>query len=108
MIPGLSGGAAMFYGLDIHKQFIQICEVAADGKRCGDYRIAASPEGIQAFARKLGPEDQVVLEATFHSWAIWSLLVPHAGKVVVADATQVKAIAYARIKTDKIDAHILA
>jgi transposase len=49
-----------------------------------------------------------VLEATFHTWAIWSLLVPHAGRVLVANPMQVQAIAHAKVKTDKIDAHILA
>ena len=98
----------MFYGLDVHKQFIQVCEVDAEGRRQRDFRIAGTAEAIVRFARKLGPEDQVVLEATFHSWAIWSLLVPHAGRVVVANPMQVKAIAHAQVKTDKIDAHILA
>jgi transposase len=98
----------MFYGLDVHKQFIQVCEVGPGGERHREFRIEATAEAISAWAGTLGPEDHVVLEATFHSWAIWSLLVPHAGKVLVANPMQVKAIAHARVKTDKIDAHILA
>lgn len=98
----------MFYGLDTHKRFVQVCRVGPKGERQQDFRIAATAESISAFARKLGADDQVVLEATFHTWAIWSLLVPHAGRVVVANPMQVKAIAHARVKTDKIDAHILA
>ena len=42
-------------------------------------------------------EDQGVLEATFHTWAIHSILARHAGRVVVADAQQVRAIAHAKI-----------
>ncbi len=53
-------------------------------------------------------DNQGVLEATFHTWAICSLLVPHAGRLVVSNPMQVKAIAHARVKTDKIDVHILA
>lgn len=49
-----------------------------------------------------------MLEATFHTWIIYSLLKPHAGRVVVANSMQVKAIAHARVRTDKLDAHILA
>jgi transposase len=45
---------------------------------------------------------------TFHTWTIHSLLVPHAGRVVPVNATQVRAIAWAKIKTDKVDAHTLA
>jgi len=98
----------MFYGLDAHKRFIQVCQIGPEGERLRDFRIAATAASISAFAEKLGPDDQVVLEATFHTWAIWSLLVPHAGQVVVANPMQVRAIAHARVKTDKIDAHILA
>jgi len=98
----------MLYGLDTHKRFIQVCKIGPEGERLRDFRIAATAASISAFAEKLGPDDQVVLEATFHTWAIWSLLVPHAGRVVVANPMQVRAIAHARVKTDKIDAHILA
>jgi hypothetical protein len=93
----------MFYGLDAHKRFIQVCKLDGHGRVCGESQLPATPEAIEAFAQGLGADDQVVLEATFHTWAIWSLLRPHAGKVVVANPMQVKAIAHARIKTDKIE-----
>lgn len=98
----------MFYGLDVHKRFIQACAVDSDGHKQREFRIEATAEAISEFARRLGADDAVVLEATFHSWAIWSLIAGHAGRVVVANPTQVKAIAHARIKTDKVDAHTLA
>jgi transposase len=98
----------MFYGLDVHKEFTQICRLSPDGKQRKDYTITSTAEAFEAFGRTLTPEDQVALEVTFHTWAIYSLLVPHAGCVVAVDATKVKAIASARIKTDKVDAHILA
>jgi transposase len=98
----------MFYGLDVHKEFIQVCRLSPDGKQRQDFRIPATRVGIGSFARALTRQDQVALEVTFHTWAICQLLVPHAGRVVPVDATQVKAIAAARIKTDKVDAHTLA
>jgi transposase len=98
----------MFYGLDVHKDFIQICELSHDGKRRRDHRIGGTRAEIEAFAAQLGKRDAVVLEATFHTWTIASILQRHAGRVVVANPLQVKAIAHARIKTDKVDAHTLA
>jgi transposase len=98
----------MFYGLDVHRLFIQVCKLDAAGKKRGTLRVDATVEAISAFAQTLCAEDQVVLEATFHTWAIHALLVPHAGRVVVANPLQVKAIAHAKVKTDKVDAHILA
>ncbi len=97
-----------YYGLDVHKRFIQVCRIDEVGKARKDFRVDATREAILAFAKTLGPDDQVVLEATFHTWAIFTLLVPHCDRVVVANAMRVKAIAHARIKTDKVDAHTLA
>ncbi len=62
----------MFYGLDVHKRFIQVCEVDRDGATRREFRLETTPEAIEGFATQLGPEDQVVLEATFHTWAIWA------------------------------------
>jgi transposase len=98
----------MFYGLDIHKDFIQVCRLWPDGKRRQDRQISATAEGIEAFAGTLTRKDQVALEVTFHTWAIYQILARRAGRVIAVNAAQVKAIASARIKTDKVDAHILA
>jgi len=98
----------MFYGLDVHKSFIQVCRIDRRGKNRRDFKIDTDHDSILAFADGLTEKDEVVLEATFHSWAIWSLLQGSGARVVVANAMQVKAIAHARIKTDKVDAHILA
>jgi len=98
----------MFYGLDAHKAFIQVCELADVGPHRKDYPIGATSEALEAFAQRLGPTDHVVLEATFHTWAIHSILARRAGSVTVANPYAVRCIAKARVKTGKIDAHILA
>ncbi|MHC4341061.1 MAG: IS110 family RNA-guided transposase [Planctomycetota bacterium] len=98
----------MIYGLDVHKEFIQVCALGAKGSKRKEYRIAGTEEAIAEWARQLGPRDQVVLEATFHTWAIHAIVARTAGRVVVANPMEVKAIAHARIKTDKVDAYTLA
>ena len=60
----------MFYGLDVHRRFIQVCRIDETGGARKDFRIDATREAIQAFRETLGPDDLVVLEATFHTWAI--------------------------------------
>jgi transposase len=97
-----------FYGLDVHKDFIQVCALSPDGRQREDTRIGADEEALQAFGARLGWDDQVILEATFHTWAIHSILRRHVETVVVANPLEVKAIAHARIKTDKVDAYTLA
>jgi transposase len=98
----------MYYGLDVHKEFLQVCALEEDGKTRRDFRIGGTAAAIEKFARGLDRADEVVLEATFHTWAIVQILRRHVDRVVVADPAQLKAIANARIKTDKVDAHILA
>jgi transposase len=98
----------MFYGLDVHKEFLQVCALADDGQGRRDFRVGGQPEAIDAFARGLRRTDAVALEATFHTWALVQILDRYVDRVVVAEPAQLKAIAYARIKTDKVDAHILA
>jgi transposase len=94
-------------GLDVHRDF---CEVAiADGGRARSAgRIETTPEQLELFARSLGSDDRVVLEATGNALAIARILEPHVAEVVLAHAKQVRAISHARVKTDKIDARVLA
>ena len=57
---------------------------------------------------RLGREAKVVIEATTNTWAAVRLLKPHVGEVVVSNPLLTKAIAQAKIKTDKVDALVLA
>jgi transposase len=63
---------------------------------------------LQSFAKRLRRTDEVVLEATGNTAAIVAALKPHVARVIVANPLQVRLIAEAKIKTDKIDAAILA
>jgi transposase len=94
-------------GMDVHRDF---CEVAiADGGRARSAgRVATDAEQLELFARSLGSDDRVVLEATGNALAIARILEPHVAEVVLAHAKQVRAISHARVKTDKVDARVLA
>jgi len=64
---------------------------------------------LEAWLRKqLEPADRVVIEATTNAWHVYDLIKPLVTEVVVANPMKVKQIAYARIKTDKLDVLILA
>lgn len=95
-------------GLDVGTRWAEVA-VAEEGRRARpEGRIGASPEALAAFAATLGPDDQVVLEATLNTWAIVDLLERHAGRVVVSNPLRTRAIADAKAKTDTIDATTLA
>jgi transposase len=59
-------------------------------------------------AMQLRATDHVVLEATGNTTAVVKAVRPHVARVVVANPFQVRLIAEARVKTDKIDAAVLA
>ena len=91
--------------LDVHKRFAEVA-VHVDG---GVRRLGRIETGqLRAFAQSLGPEDHVVLESTAMTWAIAELLAAHAGRVTVSNPMRTRAIASAKVKTDKIDARVLA
>jgi transposase len=92
-------------GMDVHKRFAEVA-VHEEGavRRLG--RIETKQ--LRAFAASLGPEDHVVLESMSLTWAIAELLGRHAGRVTVSNPMKTKAIASAKVKTDKVDARVLA
>jgi len=95
-------------GLDVGKHVAEVAIVEPGRRTRSGGRIDASPESLLAFAATLGPNDQVVLEATTNTWAIVELLERHAGRVVVSNPLRTRAIADAKVKTDTIDAATLA
>ncbi len=94
-------------GLDVHKNFAEVA-ILEPGHALTRQRIATDPAALRSFAATLGSDDQVVLEATMNTWAIAELLAAHAGRLVVSNPLRTKAIADAKIKTDKVDAEVLA
>jgi transposase len=97
-----------YVGLDVHKRVLQAHLISDDGTR-QDLRLALTADTLQRFARQhLGADCQVALEATTNTWAVVDLLTPHCAQVVVSNPMATRAIAYSKIKTDKVDARVLA
>ena len=98
-----------FYGLDIHKKFIQsaVIDAPADSPK-RSFQIATEKNSIKSLARSLGPSDFVALESTTHAFPIASLLRENGAKVVVSNPMKTKIIAESKVKTDKVDALALA
>jgi transposase len=94
-------------GLDIHRSF---AEAAMIDKGCVQQlgRIDLVRERVIAFAKRLGKNTEVVVEATGNTMAVVKLMTPHVKRMVIANPLQVRAIAHAKVKTDKIDAAVLA
>lgn len=94
-------------GLDIHRNFAEVAEIR-DGVARQLGRFDLVRDKVIAFAKRLGQEAEVVIEATGNTMAVAKLIAPHVKRVLIANPLQVRAIAHAKVKTDKIDALTLA
>lgn len=98
-----------YVGLDVHKRIVESCILDDAGKRIRRDRFTLTREELGRFATKiLSREDRVVLEATTNTWTVVERLKPHVAEVIVSNPLKTKAIAEAKVKTDKVDAFVLA
>jgi transposase len=99
-----------YVGLDLHKHLIVGHVIDAAGEVLDTFRYdSVTPVSLEYIGRKrLTPEDRVVMEATTNCWAVVRALEPYVAQVVVSNPMITKAIAKAKIKTDKVDARVLS
>jgi len=98
-----------YVGLDVHREVLQACILDAQGRCLERHRFDLTRANLEAFIHeRLGPQDRVALEATTNTWAVVDLLEPHVAEVVVGNPLRTRAIAEAKVKTDKVDAEVLA
>ncbi len=95
-------------GLDAHKRFVQACILERSGE-VHQMRVSCTRDELELFAKfDLRPRDRVALEATTNTWAVVKAIEPYVKEVVVSNPLRTKAIAQAKVKTDKVDAYVLA
>lgn len=98
-----------YVGLDVHKRVVQVCMLDARGQCVLSQSVACTRDDLETFCRQhLHRDDQVVLEATTNTWAVVGILRGYVDRVVVSNPLRTKAIAQAKVKTDKVDAKVLA
>ncbi len=95
-------------GMDIHRVAAEVVALC-DGELTRLGRVPMLRDRLEGFARKeLTHDDHVVIEATGNAASVAELLAPFVDRVVIANPKQVRMIAHAKIKTDAIDAAVLA
>ena len=94
-------------GIDIHRTFGEVV-FWEDGRLRHAGRIDMTRTALEGFGKSLLASDEVVIEATANSMGVSRVLAPFVARVIIANPLQVKAIAQAHVKTDKIDAGTLA
>jgi transposase len=102
----------MFVGLDLHKNYLQAAVVDDKGTLLKQQRIPNQDESIESF---FGDElknipNEIVIESSSTWYHVYELLskMNRQNHVVLSNPVKTKAIASAKVKTDKIDAFTLA
>jgi len=96
-------------GVDIGKAKCRAALMNQDGDIEKEFFFENNTNGIQYLTSLLTSDDKVVMESTANLWLnLYETLESKHVKVVFANPMQTKVIAYSKIKTDKIDAKILA
>jgi transposase len=96
-----------YVGLDVHKEFCQACVIDPSGRVLSNERFLSTRDELERFLAGF-KDAKFVLEST----GIWEFIyegIERRGfEVQLAHPLKVRAIAEARIKTDKVDAETLA
>lgn len=97
-----------YYGVDFHKLYSFIVQMDAKGKIVEEKTIRNTPESLEEFVKSLESGAKLALEAVGNWYYFYELLEKRGVDVSLAHPKKTKAIASAKIKTDKVDARILA
>lgn len=99
-----------YVGIDLHKHLIVGHVVDAAGKVLDTFRYdSVTPASLEYIGKnRLTSEDHVVVEATTNCWAVVRALEAYVTRIVVSNPLITKAIAKAKVKTDKVDARVLS
>lgn len=99
----------MFYlGIDQHKRFSQVAVVDDSGARIHQARISHdAPQKFREYVRRYQPAS-AALEATRNWDWLFELLEEEVEQVVLSHPARTRLIAEAKVKTDKVDAQVLA
>ena len=107
----IDGRVSMFVGMDLHKNYMQIAVMDKKGKVLRNSRIDNNPKHMTRFFDSIDSNEKPVV--VMESSSVWYNIYRHLSEerkldVVLSNPIKTRAIASAKIKTDKLDAVKLA
>ena len=97
-----------YIGMDIHKQFTVVVVKDKEGKELEIEKFNNDKENFQKFLKIYKPEEtEIVMESTSVWEPIYDMIEDMKYPIKLANPVKTRAIAEARIKTDKVDASTL-
>ena len=101
-------GPYHYIGLDIHKRTVAFCAKRPDGETVDAGTFGASRTCMTQWAAQRTTPWIGGMEATLFTGFVYDVLSPYAMQMRVGHPLQLKAISYAKHKSDKVDAQTLA
>lgn len=102
----------VYVGIDVHKKFCQAALMNNDGRILREFRFDNTSEGTSGLlnlARSIDPHVKAVVEPSANYWIrIYDKLADEGVEIKLSNPLRTKAIAEAKVKTDKLDAKTLA
>lgn len=97
----------MYAGLDLHKMYTQYAIMDKDGVLVKEGRIENDPDELERFSDSMDASTEIVIESSSTWYGVYKILAKR-HHVVLSNPGKTKAIASAKVKTDKIDSITLA
>lgn len=98
----------VYIGADQHARSVRLAALDNDGRVLKEHTIRSSREELLAFVMKFAPDVEVAVEAMgSHYWLVDALEEAKI-KIHLVHPLMLKAISYAKVKTDKADALTIA
>jgi transposase len=97
----------LYTGLDLHRSFSYITIMNDRGEIVGQKKLPSNGEIVE-FLKEFGERMEVAIEATPSWYWLYDHLESEGFEVKLSHPLKTKAIAYAKVKTDKVDSATLA
>ena len=98
----------MYVGLDLHKKYSEFAVMDVGGNLLRQGRIENTLDKMREFSESIPTSSSMVIESSSSTWYWANKLLSERHNVVLSNPIKNKAIASAKVKTDKIDSITLA
>lgn len=95
-------------GIDLHKRDVVIATVDREGRHVREARLTTSPAAVRGYFAALPGPHRAVVESTSNWYWLRDLCTSTGVDLRLGHSKYIKAISYAKVKTDAIDAATLA
>jgi len=97
----------LYTGIDYHRSFSYLTTMDEKGEIIGQKKLPSNEEIVE-FLKEFGEEMEIAVEATPSWYWLYDHLESEGFQVKLSHPLKTKAIAYAKVKTDKVDSTTLA